>query len=309
MTAPTIEALRPGTFRDMRGKDWTLTKANLVELASSYDRTAAPSPVVIGHPKTDDPAYGWIDYATLGEDDKLRLTLRDLDPNFSAAVEAKRYQKVSVALFTPESPHNPKPGKWYLRHLGFLGAVPPAVTGLHPVQFAGGDDGVIEFAAAVEDGTGDDSELSRLKAENARLCADVAQLKQQSMDRERASRHAENVEFAAGLVGSGRLVPAQRDNLVVLLDALVAVDEPVAFASGDDAESVAPLDALRKILAIQPPHVPLGEAAPADPEFAAEEQSPYTIAEKAMQIQAEAASRGESINIAQAVHMAQAGRN
>lgn len=139
-TAPVIEALRPGTFRDMRGQEWTLTREHLVEMAAGYDPAAAPSPVVVGHPKTDDPAFGWIAQAAVGNDDKLRLTLGDLDPAFCAAVEKKQYRKVSTALFTPDSPHNPKPGQWYIRHIGFLGAMPPAVTGLHPVQFAGGDE-------------------------------------------------------------------------------------------------------------------------------------------------------------------------
>jgi hypothetical protein len=38
------------------------------------------------------------------------------------------------------------PGKWYLRHIGFLGAAAPAVKGLKDVSFADADDGVAEFA-------------------------------------------------------------------------------------------------------------------------------------------------------------------
>lgn len=37
------------------------------------------------------------------------------------------------------------PGVYYLRHVGFLGAQPPAVKGLKPVEFADAEDGVVEF--------------------------------------------------------------------------------------------------------------------------------------------------------------------
>lgn len=33
---------------------------------------------------------------------------------------------------------NPKPDTYHLRHVGLLGAEPPAVKGLRPVEFAGG---------------------------------------------------------------------------------------------------------------------------------------------------------------------------
>lgn len=39
-------------------------------------------------------------------------------------------------LLPPYGPANPKPGAYYLRHVGFLGAQPPAVKGLAPVEFA-----------------------------------------------------------------------------------------------------------------------------------------------------------------------------
>ena len=37
------------------------------------------------------------------------------------------------------------PGKWYVRHVGFLGAHPPAVKGLAPINFAAGEQ-FVEFS-------------------------------------------------------------------------------------------------------------------------------------------------------------------
>lgn len=55
-------------------------------------------------------------------------------------VRAGRYKKLSASLYAPDSPANPSPGAWYLRHVGFLGAQPPAIKGLAPVNFAAGDE-------------------------------------------------------------------------------------------------------------------------------------------------------------------------
>ena len=62
-------------------------------------------------------------------------------------VAAGRFKKRSASFYTPDSPNNPKPGVYYLRHVGFLGAQPPAVKGLKEVAFAE-DDGVVEFTDA-----------------------------------------------------------------------------------------------------------------------------------------------------------------
>ncbi|MFS2072756.1 hypothetical protein ACEN9D_28795 [Pseudomonas sp. CT11-2] len=49
------------------------------------------------------------------------------------------------------------PGVYYLRHVGFLGAQPPAVKGLRPIELAEGEPGVIEFS---EDGQPESIDLA-----------------------------------------------------------------------------------------------------------------------------------------------------
>ncbi|MDG6304415.1 peptidase, partial [Glaesserella parasuis] len=39
-----------------------------------------------------------------------------------------------------------KQGSLYLRHVGFLGAIPPAVKGLRNPVFAEGEEGVVDFS-------------------------------------------------------------------------------------------------------------------------------------------------------------------
>ena len=147
-----IESLRPGTFTDGNNATWSFSEGDIADLAAGYDATRNPAPVVIGHPKMDSPAVGIISAASkVGEKLCVEIDPASLDPQFAADVEAKRYFRVSLRLFTPGHPANPNPGKWSIRHLGFLGAHPPAIPGLAPVFAAGDDDGpVVDFSAALD---------------------------------------------------------------------------------------------------------------------------------------------------------------
>lgn len=135
-----IESFRPGTHTSAAGQKITFTADEVRAIASGYDAENAPAPIVVGHPKTDDPAFGWCAAFSFNEDSqRLIADTGELDEKFAASIEGGSYKKVSMALFSPDHPANPKPGQYYPRHLGFLGAAAPAVTGLKPVHFAAED--------------------------------------------------------------------------------------------------------------------------------------------------------------------------
>lgn len=143
-----VEVLRAGTFTPMEGAAVTFTAADLAALAATYDAETAPAPVVVGHPKTDDPAFGWARSFAFDETTgRLSAEIGEIAPEFETAVAEGRYKKISLSLFGPAAPGNPKPGHWYPKHIGFLGAAAPAVPGLKPVQFTAADGAVtFEFA-------------------------------------------------------------------------------------------------------------------------------------------------------------------
>jgi hypothetical protein len=70
---------------------------------------------------------------------ELYADIGQVEQHFADAVRSGRYKKISASFYHPQSPVNPKPGVWYLRHVGVLGAVPPAVKGLGNAMFTEGD--------------------------------------------------------------------------------------------------------------------------------------------------------------------------
>ena len=139
-TTPTIRILKPGTFASVEGTKVTFGLAELHAIADGYDPESDPAPLVIGHPKMDDPAWGWVGSLAV-EDGQLVAHPATIEASFAERVRKGDYRKVSAQLYEPGNPHNPKPGQYYLKHIGFLGAHAPGVKGLGSVQFAEGDEG------------------------------------------------------------------------------------------------------------------------------------------------------------------------
>jgi len=143
-SAPKIEIFRPGTFTAMSGQTVSFGGSDLAAIAAVYDPSISQAPLVVGHPKHDSPAYGWVKGLAI-EGGRLIAIPDQVDAAFADSVSAGRLKYVSASFYSPKSPNNPRPGTYYLRHVGFLGAMPPAVKGLKPVSFSESDDGIISF--------------------------------------------------------------------------------------------------------------------------------------------------------------------
>lgn len=275
MDKPSIRIFKSGTFTDIHGQTLSFGAAELQQIVSSYDAESDPAPLVLGHPKMDDPAWGWV--AGLKMDgDTMVAEPADVVPEFADAVRDKRYRKVSASFYPPKHPANPKPGNWYLKHVGFLGAMPPAVKGLGSVSFSEADDDAaftLSFAEEpimADTPTVDEQALAdRIAALDARE-AELATREQTAEQRETAfaeaeneRRHGENVAFAEGLIAGGKLAPIGKATIVGLMDVLgssvVTADATVSFGEGDAAQT--PLAAFRSLFDTAAPVVALGEAA------------------------------------------------
>lgn len=136
---PPTEVFRAGSYVDAKGNPVTITTADLAATVAAYDAEHSPAPAVIGHPTHDAPAHGWIRKLELRGDTLVAAEFGDVDPAFADQLTAGRYRKRSMSFHSPTSPANPKPGIWYPKHLGYLGAAAPAVPGLRDVALADGE--------------------------------------------------------------------------------------------------------------------------------------------------------------------------
>lgn len=138
MESHWIEIFRGGPQVDSAGR--THDGDNLINQALARFNTAEHEPpVVIGHPADNAPAYGWVQ--------ALRKTIKDgsavleaklgqVVPEFADLVLRGMFKKRSAAFYPDGT----------LRHVGFLGAAPPAVKGLADIGFREDADMSFEFA-------------------------------------------------------------------------------------------------------------------------------------------------------------------
>lgn len=119
------EIFRAGTHIDHSGKKVTVTTADIDKIISNFNEKNPDVPLVIGHPKVNSPAYGWVD--KLKRDGKTLLaTFKDVSVEFAEWVNQGLYKTRSISLYEDNT----------LRHIGWLGAQPPAIKGLASYQFA-----------------------------------------------------------------------------------------------------------------------------------------------------------------------------
>ena len=130
-----IHIFRAGRQTAMSGATIDFTEADLAATAAAYDPAKHEAPIVVGHPATDDPAYGWVRGLTAQGAD-LFAEPHQVNPAFAELVDSKAYKKISASFYPPEHRGNPTPGVYALRHVGFLGAMPPGVKGLKPIDYA-----------------------------------------------------------------------------------------------------------------------------------------------------------------------------
>lgn len=150
----TIQCFKPGRHKAMNGQVIEFAESDLAATAGAYDPALWRAPIVIGHPKIEDSAYGWVD-ALQHTGGALEAVPGNVNPAFAALVDDKAYANVSLCFWSPTAPGNPVPGVYYPRHLGFLGAVPPAVMGMRQpafsadqlARFGAAEEGLVEFAA------------------------------------------------------------------------------------------------------------------------------------------------------------------
>ncbi len=259
-----IEIFRAGRQVDDAGNAHNFTDADVAAIAASYNPALREAPLTVGHPADNLPAYGWVRGLAVSGG-TLLMNPHQVETQFAEMVATGRFKKRSASFYPPNSPNNPKPGQWYLRHVAFLGAQPPAVAGLKDIQFAAGDSDAVNFSEAVvtqptqetrmneEEKTALAKAQAEAKAAQEALAAAEASTKAaqaqlaQFAEQQRADRHAGHVSFAEAQVKAGKLLPKDQATAVAVLDQLAAA-QPVEFSEAGATKKVAPADFIKGLI-------------------------------------------------------------
>jgi hypothetical protein len=133
-----IEIFRGGRQVDSNGREHD-GDALIERAVQTFDSTHHEPPLVIGHPADNSPAFGWVESLKTAARDGASILLakcRQVVPEFADLVKQGVYKKRSAAFY-PDG---------RLRHVGFLGGMPPAVKGLADIGFTAAADTVFEFS-------------------------------------------------------------------------------------------------------------------------------------------------------------------
>lgn len=271
-----IEIFRAGRHIDDAGVAHDFSEADLTQIASGYNPALREAPLTVGHPASNLPAYGWVK-GLAAVASLLKMNPHQVEPQFAEMVQTGRFKKRSASFYPPQAPNNPTPGRWYLRHVAFLGAQPPAVAGLKDIQFAEGDaDGAVSFsetAIAQKETLMDEETKARLaKAEAEAEAAKAAQATAEAAtkaageqlaqfaEQQRKDRHAGHVSFAEAQVKAGKLLPKDKETAVAMLDQM-AESQPVEFSEAGVSKKVSPAEWLKGLIEGAKPVVSFGEFA------------------------------------------------
>ncbi len=302
-----IEIFRAGQHTDDSGTVHSFSAADVAGMVAAYDPAQREAPLTVGHPAHNLPAYGWVKKIELNAAGNLAMTTHQVLPAFAEMVASGAFKKRSASFYPPKHPNNPSPDAWYLRHVAFLGAQPPAIAGL--ADFAAGSaDGAVNFSSgdglagvqALASSTppllpptsstpdltqeqNDMTEIEQLKADIAAAKAkqaetDAALALANTAATASATQLAQFAEAAkatrtAGFVAFAEgvnaavLLPKDRPMAVAALEAL-ADAQPVSFAEGGSTKTVALTEWLKTRLASGTAAVSFGEHAPGGVGFA-----------------------------------------
>ncbi len=269
-----IEILKTGTFTDAHGTKVTFTDRDLRTIAERHGPDWYEAPIVLGHPKDNHPAFGWVDQLKVSGG-RLLAKFRDVDARFARWFRSGRFRKKSVRVL--------KDAKgWFLAHVGYLGAMLPAVPGMadgspdfsFPVPQTGtglsydGPSGTafdFEFGGAAPDDIPDTQEHEMTEAEKQKLIQEakdaaaaefskqlkakddeLADLKkkqqenEQRLAKEAADRaRADAKDFSESLVKDGKLLPKFSPVLTELIAGLADTDT-IELSKGDGAKETLP---------------------------------------------------------------------
>jgi hypothetical protein len=243
-----FKILKTGLFKDSKGQEHNITEETLEKISAEFERKKEEIPIVVGHPKSSSPAFGWV-----GKVEKIGKELwaetASVAEKFVDAIKGGFYKNRSIAF---------NPTTFEPIHVGFLGGAAPAVPGLGDVAFEGEENPIVEFDGEegdiITDAPTETKEKTVPEAEFAALQQQLAELKTENDNLNKQisvmlgdKRAAEFNAMIDGLITAGKVLPAERDSLTKLFATL---DKASVEFSAEDENN--PLRAFQESLQARP---------------------------------------------------------
>ncbi len=288
-----IAIFKVGKHTSTSGETLNATADYLRDVASNYDKNNHQAPAVIGHPKDNHPAYAWVTSLNFNESDNtLYADFEQVEPQFQQMLKDGRFKKRSASFYPPNHSSNPIKDKPYLRHVGFLGAMPPAVKGLKDFSDDDTDCITFEFSEFTTENPNEDNPMSKDNpntpkgdnptddfaekqaelAKKEKAIADreakVAKREQAFAEKEKQAKEQNFSEFTDGLIKTGQVVPAEKSAIVEVMMTLDGSEKTFDFAEGDTVKQKTSVEVLQGVLGRLEKTVDFSEHSASDPNTA-----------------------------------------
>ncbi len=225
------------------GEKGSYTAADLDRIVANFS-SEDQTPIVVGHPENDSPAWGWLSEVKR-QGNVLLGRVGELHKDFEAALAEKKFKNRSVRIAHTEA--GPK-----LLHLGFLGAVLPRVEGLKTTAQFTGEGECVDYGFDLPPEKGQEGQKSKPSRKEKRdemekdekikklekdLAAERAARKKEkdaAAKAELANRKASFSSFVdSKLIATGKLPKGKKDEVVAFMMTLPAEKEQADFSWGD----------------------------------------------------------------------------
>ena len=226
---------KTGKHKDSNGNIKVWTTEDLDRICYQFQNIHKNVPICVGHPKTNSPAYGWInEVKRIG--DNLYCSFKDVQDEFKTAFKKGLFKNRSISFDKDLN----------IRHLAFLGAQAPAIKGLEEFCFTDFKSDEIktyefkDFQDNKEVNVENQNIDELLKAKDDEILA----LKKQIEDAQRSQKTKEFQDFADNAIKNGKILPKHKECIVNILSVCDGADN----FNFSDKENVSAVDTVKEFI-------------------------------------------------------------
>ena len=234
------QIFKTGKHTDSKGNTRNWTTEDLDKIVYQANNVHKDSPICVGHPQSNSPAYGWLkDVQRIGNG--LYCDFKDVQKEFVEAVKKGLFKNRSISLDKDLN----------IRHLAFLGGQAPAIKGLEQFCFEDEKDfqsiELTEFSDIEDDekqgkNTKNEREkkvekLEEMQSQLAEKDKKIDELQKQIADVKNAQKLQEFEDFCDEAIKKGNILPKHKESIVNILTACDKM-ETFNFSDGEEKDAV-----------------------------------------------------------------------